>query len=1413
MSDIDIKIKSSFDASGTDAARKGVEGLGAAGKGGAGLDKVATAAQKAAVENERLASAVAKTATASNQAAVAAQKLATEEQRTAAAASNAAAAQTRAEKAALSLAQANAKAAQSAQSAGGYFTQMGAAMQSSLIGVIGPAAAVGTAMAALKGAVDLAGAAEQAGRVETSFNRLATAAGTTGSALMTALRSASGGEISDLNLQLAANKANLLGVADSAQEFSTLMQIARDRAAAMGISTTQAFDNLVTGLGRGSALILDNLGIMVKESEIYDTYAASVGKSAAALTDAEKKQALINSVIAQGQATLQASSSAIDDHANRVAKAATAWENFKIKAGQAALVAVGPALDNATKGLSVPEERQSAGIDAITKADDWKSYQAAVQAANAELLKAHGTYHGMRATVTSITEAQFNYAKALMETGVGAEQARARAESIGPVLNTLSTAAASGADGMQQLDASAQQVAATIPGGEAAVVSLATAWQLGGLSSQQFQAALDALISRNAEHAMATMQSADAEDRRSAATRGGIIEQQAEAAATINATAAKQAATAQTQLLEAQIKSVADAYIALNPNIDGAGVASAVAAGKISAAVGTYISMTIATANARAQLAALQNQAGVTPGGGVTEGRSERDTGADRAEAAAAGKGLMRRQADEAAAAKRSQVMAAGTTAQKIALLNQEYQAAVSGHGKESAAAINAQTALLQAQQSGTSKRVAGAGAAATKLESIEQKTGDKLTDIVSKTQDKLIAIDNKAAEARLAAAKRLNEAMATNAVDRRAANEADDLDLIGPMDDKAAAKLNDRERAQASAREREKAAAAEARAGIERGEAETAEKVYAAREEQIGAQQALDESYYAKQRELADNPEARAALKQQYDEAVRAADEAAQMRIMFAQAAAEEAAGAAAEEKARIIAEAEEQANQVIGASERSAAGVKKATASARDEAIASIRAIGDSINALPAEKRIKISVDGSGGVSTAAAGKSDGAYAGGGSFMTQGPTNITVGDNPGGAELVTVTPLSGSGQTRAAPGTIALAGGGSVLADAGDGYTTPIAGSGSAAGKAGKGKGGAGGAAAAKDQIAEQKAAIDLLSDLIKLRHDMAAELENGTPFDVAFAERLSKVAADFARFVRAALPSATKAETEAFKLSADNTKQSISILSDMVDLRKDLADWQSVNPIDLAFVQRLAATAAEVTRLVMSQLVPTTELEVDRLKRWAELNGAAVGIIKDIGSLNQKMFSDYVAPSDAQLDGIVKDADRIARRLVAAAAAYDSKGLEGAKAFTDAVGGTFSAFKDGLLFFQALNSGDFILNEDGLAKFESATLKTMAVARRLGAEAATIPSSDLAALQLTTQALAAQSEALIKLAAVPFGDLPGAAANLNAQAAQLLGGYKGGGATTNIYNTFQLPPGTTAQIAEMVIQRLGQQVSSRK
>jgi hypothetical protein len=53
----------------------------------------------------------------------------------------------------------------------------------------------------------------------------------------------------------------------------------------------------------------------------------------------------------------------------------------------------------------------------------------------------------------------------------------------------------------------------------------------------------------------------------------------------------------------------------------------------------------------------------------------------------------------------------------------------------------------------------------------------------------------------------------------------------------------------------------------------------------------------------------------------------------------------------------------------------------------------------------------------------------AGGGNFLTHGPTKFTVGDNPGGVELVSVLPLSGVGRSTINGQAIHMGGGGSAL------------------------------------------------------------------------------------------------------------------------------------------------------------------------------------------------------------------------------------------------------------------------------------------------------------------------------------------------------------------------------------------------
>ena len=89
----------------------------------------------------------------------------------------------------------------------------------------------------------------------------------------------------------------MLGVGESAEQLAQLMEVAAMRGRAMGLTTTQAFNDIVTGIGRMSPMILDNLGIVTGGEKTFEEYAASIGKAADALTDAEKKQALIGKAI------------------------------------------------------------------------------------------------------------------------------------------------------------------------------------------------------------------------------------------------------------------------------------------------------------------------------------------------------------------------------------------------------------------------------------------------------------------------------------------------------------------------------------------------------------------------------------------------------------------------------------------------------------------------------------------------------------------------------------------------------------------------------------------------------------------------------------------------------------------------------------------------------------------------------------------------------------------------------------------------------------------------------------------------------------------------------------------------------------------------------------------------------------
>lgn len=152
------------------------------------------------------------------------------------------------------------------------------------------------------GVMNFAAQGAQLPAVETSFNRLAVAMGESADVMLGRMQAGTRGLVTDFDLMLAGNKAMLLGLPVTSASMGELAQTASVLGRAVGITTTQAFDDLITALGRSSPMILDNLGLTVKVGEANDAYAAKLGKSASQLTEAEKKIAFYEAAMEKARA-------------------------------------------------------------------------------------------------------------------------------------------------------------------------------------------------------------------------------------------------------------------------------------------------------------------------------------------------------------------------------------------------------------------------------------------------------------------------------------------------------------------------------------------------------------------------------------------------------------------------------------------------------------------------------------------------------------------------------------------------------------------------------------------------------------------------------------------------------------------------------------------------------------------------------------------------------------------------------------------------------------------------------------------------------------------------------------------------------------------------------------------------------
>jgi hypothetical protein len=220
--------------------------------------------------------------------------------------------------------------------------------------------------ASIAGLYQLASAMDDVARRGAVFDQLgsvlgdfAASVGSSADAMVSAAKKAAQGTISEFELILNANRAIQFEVAKTPEQFAKLIELSTALGRAQGISDTQALEFITTGLARESRLILDNLGLIIDLDKATADYAATIGKKANELTQAERKQALLNEAFRQGATAIAANRDAADSAATQFERFDANVQNLKDSFGALLAIAGADTIGRIADQLGVLNEQMT----------------------------------------------------------------------------------------------------------------------------------------------------------------------------------------------------------------------------------------------------------------------------------------------------------------------------------------------------------------------------------------------------------------------------------------------------------------------------------------------------------------------------------------------------------------------------------------------------------------------------------------------------------------------------------------------------------------------------------------------------------------------------------------------------------------------------------------------------------------------------------------------------------------------------------------------------------------------------------------------------------------------------------------------------------------------------------------------
>jgi SLT domain-containing protein/phage-related protein len=212
-----------------------------------------------------------------------------------------------------------------------------------VLGAVGEAAAVGLTAATVAAggfAVEAFKTAARAGEMDATLRALAQANGLSYDAMQQSVQAIRGqgieaGVAQNLVAQFARNQLDL-------GQSTDLARVAQDAAVISGQNSSDTLDQLIHGITTQNSLVLRNAGVNVQAGQAMDTYAASIGKSRAELTPAERAQAVLNAVMEAGTSIAGSYSAAMEEPGKVLRSYPRLFDDIRLSIGRGLVQGFGP---------------------------------------------------------------------------------------------------------------------------------------------------------------------------------------------------------------------------------------------------------------------------------------------------------------------------------------------------------------------------------------------------------------------------------------------------------------------------------------------------------------------------------------------------------------------------------------------------------------------------------------------------------------------------------------------------------------------------------------------------------------------------------------------------------------------------------------------------------------------------------------------------------------------------------------------------------------------------------------------------------------------------------------------------------------------------------------------------------------